>query len=73
MAEETESRRVDRSKRELEQRQRVNWGGKRFVVPHGTTLPSTGEAGEIFIRDTNPPVMVTWNDTTDSWSTVGPA
>lgn len=72
MAEETESVRVDRSKREIEGRERMSWGGKKVILPHGSVLPSSGESGEVFIKDGDPPVMYSWNDTTNWWSTVGP-
>lgn len=75
MAEETEAVRVDRSKRQLEQRERVNWGGKRFVIPQGTTLPTGGEDGEIFKLNRASPLrdqLYIFDGEYNNWSTVGP-
>lgn len=75
MAEETESVRVDRSKREIEGRERISWGGKRVVLPHGTTLPTLGEEGEVFVLDRASPLrdqMYIWDQEYNNWSTVGP-
>ena len=75
MAEETEAVRVDRSKRELEQRERVSWSGKKFVLPTGTTLPLTGEQSEVFVLQRASPLrdqMYIWDSEYNNWSTVGP-
>lgn len=74
MAEQTESVRVDRAKRELEGRQRMAWGGKRVVLPLGTTLPATGETGEVFVLKKAAGVdqVYIFDESVNNWVTVGP-
>lgn len=74
MAEETESVRVDRAKRELEERERMNWSGKKVVLPKGTTLPSTGESGEVFVlvKNAASDQMYIFDESINNWVTVGP-
>lgn len=74
MAETTESVRQDSSRREDQQKEVTDWGGKRFKPPRGTTLPSTAQVGEIFIleNDNGKDRMYTYDSQEDAWSTVGP-
>ena len=75
MAEQTESVRIDRAKRELEQRQVGDWSGKRIVLPRGTTLPASGFPSEVFVLQRgspNPDQLFIWDDTVTNWVTVGP-
>ena len=74
MAEQTESIRVDRSKRELEGRERMSWAGKKVVLPRGTTLPSTGESGEVYIKvnGASADQMYIFDESVNNWVTVGP-
>ncbi len=77
MAENTETVRKDSATRELEGKQRQNWGGKRVVLPHGTTLPpiATAEPNEVFILNRAHPLrdqMYIFDSEYNNWSTVGP-
>ena len=77
MAETTESVRKDSAKREIEERAVVDWSGKRFVLPRGTTLPTTSGRlpGEVFVLQKgspNPDQMYIFDDTVNNWVTVGP-
>lgn len=74
MTEESESVRVDRAKREIEGRERMSWGGKRVVLPNGTSLPSTGETGEVFVLKKTAGIdqMYIFDESVNNWVTVGP-
>lgn len=77
MAEETEAVRVDRNKREIEQRQRQSWGGKRVVFPHGSSLPAVTadvEESEVFILNKVGAAdqMYIFDKGVNNWVTVGP-
>ena len=77
MAENTESVRVDRAKRQIEEREAVDWSGKRFVLPRGTTLPSiTGRfPGETFVLERSnpdPDQLYIFDSSRNNWVTVGP-
>lgn len=74
MAEETEAVRVDRAKRDIEQRERMSWAGKKVVLPRGTSLPSTGESGEVFVLIKNAAIdqMYIFDESQNNWVTVGP-
>ena len=50
MTETTESVRKDSSARQLEEKEIVDWSGKRFVPPRGTTLPSNPRESELFVK-----------------------
>lgn len=76
MAEETESIRQDSSERQLKQKETVDWSGKRFVLPRGTTLPPAGLPGEVFVLQKTSPLrdqLYIFDDEYNNWSTVGPA
>jgi len=75
MAEETESIRQDSSQRHLEQREIVDWSGKRFVLPRGTTLPAVGLPGEVFVKQNTHPTaddLYIYDDDRGNWVTTGP-
>lgn len=77
MGEETESVRVDRAKREQEGRERVDWGGKRVVFPHGSTLPAITadiSESEVFILNKvgGADQMYVFDKGMNNWVTVGP-
>lgn len=76
MAEETEKVRGDQGKREIEQREILDWSGKRVVLPRGTTLPSTGLPGEVFVKENTHPTaddLYIFDSDRNNWVTVGPA
>ncbi len=74
MPEETEAVRVDRAQREIDGRERMNWGGKRVVLPRGTSLPSTGENGEVFVKTnaSGTDKLCIFDESLNHWVTVGP-
>lgn len=75
MAEEIESVRVDRQKRQLEQRENIDWSGKNVVLPRGTSLPASGIPGQIFALEkagaTKDKLML-FDGGLNNWITVGP-
>jgi hypothetical protein len=76
MAEETESVRKDSAERQLKQKEIVDWSGKRFVLPRGTTLPATGLPGEVFVLQRDTPLHdqeYIFDDEYNNWVTVGPS
>lgn len=76
MAEETESVRKDSAKRQIDQRQIIDWSGKRIILPRGTTLPASGLPAEVFVKENTAPIpdnLYIWDDDMGNWVTVGPA
>lgn len=75
MAEQTESVRKDSSERQLNQKEVVDWSGKRFVLPRGTTLPPVAGAlpGEIavLIKDAGRDQLYQFDQSQNNWVTVG--
>lgn len=75
MAEQTERIRKDSSERQLNQKEIVDWSGKRFVPPRGTTLPATVGAlpGELFalIKDAARDQLYQFDASENNWVTVG--
>lgn len=56
MAEESESVRGDTSKRSVDARELIDWTGRRFKIPTGTTLPTTtstppASESELFLKE----------------------
>ncbi len=74
MTETTESVRRDSAARQIEQKEKVDWSGKRLVLPRGTTLPASGLPGEVFVKivDAGTDKLVIWDNGLDHWVTVGP-
>lgn len=75
MAEETESVRKDSAERQLKQKETVDWSGKRFVPPRGTTLPTTGLPNEVFVLQRTSPLkdqLYMYDEEYNNWVTVGP-
>lgn len=75
MTETVESIRKDSAVRQVQQKEIVDWSGKRFVPPRGTTLPAMGLPGEIFVLERTSPLrdqVYMWDAEYNNWSTVGP-
>ncbi len=74
MAEETESVRQDTASRRVTPKQIQDWGGRRVILPKGTTLPAEGVSGEVFvlIKDAGIDQMYIFDESESHWSTVGP-
>lgn len=79
MAEETESVRKDSAKRQIEERQIIDWSGKRIILPKGTTLPALGSGvtyidGEVFVlvKPSGVNQLYEFDESVNNWITVGP-
>ena len=74
MAEEIESVRKDSSARQLEEKEIIDWSGKRLVLPRGTTLPSSPRPAEIFtvIKDADTDQVMIYDESLSQWLTIGP-
>jgi hypothetical protein len=70
----TESVRKDSRVRQIEQKQIIDWSGKRVILPRGTTLPAVGVDGEMFIKIVvgGHNKLLTWDEGVNNWTTVGP-
>ncbi len=74
MTETIESMRRDSAARQVEGKEKVDWGGKKFVPPRGTTLPASGLPGEVFLKinaAARDQLFLRDGDL-DRWVTVGP-
>lgn len=77
MTESTENVRKDAGVREDKQKQVTDWGGRRFVLPKGTTLPAITDdliEGEVFIkvRAGASDQLYIFDKGINNWTTVGP-
>ena len=74
MAEVTESIRKDSARRKVDDRQINDWSGRRLILPRGTTLPTEGLPGEVFVKinDASKDQMYIWDDDYSKFVTVGP-
>lgn len=77
MAETTESVRSDAATRTKDQKELVDWGGRRLVIPKGTTLPAITDdliEGEVFllVKSAASNQIYTFDSGINNWVTVGP-
>ena len=70
----SESVRRDSAARQIEQKEKVDWSGKRVVMPRGTTLPASGLPGEVFVKvvAAGTDKWCVWDSNLDHWVTIGP-
>lgn len=76
MAEEAERIRIDSAVREVKKNKEVqDWGGKRVILPKGTTLPPVGIDGEVFVLVVEAGLnkLMQFDEFVNNWVTVGPA
>ena len=69
----SESVRKDTANRKADEKQINDWSGKRVVLPRGTTLPTTGFPGEVFvlIRSGQKDQVYIYDDGLSKFATVG--
>lgn len=74
MTEETESVRGDTRSREVNEKQTKDWSGKRFILPRGSSFPSPGSPGELFVlsRGSAEDQLYMWQHNEGRFATVGP-
>ena len=74
MSESQESVRRDSAARQIEHKEVVDWSGKRFVLPRGTTLPASGLSGEVFLKvnAAAEDQLFVRDNNLDRWVTIGP-
>ncbi len=76
MAETNESVRKDSQRREDKQMAVTDWGGRRFIPPRGSTLPTvdgTQVDGEVFMYTGGSKLQLyVYDETAGNWSTIGP-
>ena len=74
MAESTESVRVDKGKRQIEERETMDWGGKAVILPRGSTLPPSGIAGQVYVltKAAGTDQLYIYDESVNNWVTVGP-
>ena len=74
MSESKQSIRRDSAARQIQEKEIVDWSGKRFVPPRGTTLPASGLPAEIFVKvnAAAEDQLFVWDSNLDRWVTIGP-